>query len=87
MTISDLLKMAESSMKEQKTLWEKEKLLAMSNFSFSHSIFERPVWQTGENQGLFWKGLKTKIVNFIVKISNVYGIDEFTYVALFYGKG
>ena len=28
-----------------KTLWEKEKLLVMSNFSFSHSVFLR-IWGT-----------------------------------------
>ena len=30
----------------RKTLWEKEKLLVMSNFSFSHSVFKRLVLQT-----------------------------------------
>ena len=29
----------------RKTLWEKEKLLVMSNFSFSHSVFKRLVWE------------------------------------------
>ena len=29
-----------------KTLWEKEKLLETSNFSFSHSVFHMPVWRT-----------------------------------------
>ena len=41
-----------------KTQWEKDKLLAMRNFSFSHSVFKRLVLQTRENQGLFGKGLK-----------------------------
>ena len=41
-------------------LWEKEKLLVTSNFSFSHSVFERLVRQTSENQGLFWKELMHK---------------------------
>ena len=49
--------MAESSQKDRKTLWEKEKLLVASNFSFSHSVFKRPVLQTRKNQGLFGKGL------------------------------
>ena len=40
-----------------KTLWEKEKLLYISNFSFSHSIFKRLEMQTLENKGLFGKGL------------------------------
>ena len=40
-----------------KTLWEKEKLLVTSNFSFSHSVFKRLVLQICTNQGLFGKGL------------------------------
>ena len=48
--------MAESSPNRQKTLWEKEKLLIMSNFSFSHIVFKRLVLQTRKNQGLFGKG-------------------------------
>ena len=36
---------------------KKEKLLIMSNFSFSHSVFKRLVMQTHKNQGLFGKGL------------------------------
>ena len=38
-------------------MWEKEKLLVTSNFSFSHSVFKRLVLQTRKNQGLFGKGL------------------------------
>ena len=38
-------------------MWEKEKLLVTSNFSFSHSVSRRPVLQTHKNQGLFGKGL------------------------------
>ena len=49
--------MAESSSSGKKTLWEKEKLLVTSNFSFSHSVFKRLVLQTCKNQGLFGKGL------------------------------
>ena len=43
--------------KGRKTLWKKEKLLVMSNFSFSPSVFKRLVLQTCKNQGLFGKGL------------------------------
>ena len=50
--------MAESSPNGKKTLWEKEKLLVTSNFSFSHSVFKRPLLQTHKNQGLFGKRLK-----------------------------
>ena len=37
--------------------WEKGKLLVMSNFSFSHSVFKRPILQTYQNKGLFGRGL------------------------------
>ena len=53
------MKMADSSPNGKKTLWEKEKLLVTSNFSFFHSVFKRLVLQTRENQGLFGKGLIT----------------------------
>ena len=36
----------------------KEKLLVMSNFSFSHSVFKGLALQTRKNQGLFGKGLR-----------------------------
>ena len=49
--------MAESSPKVQETLWEKEKLLVISTFSFSHRVFKRIILQTLESKGLFWKGL------------------------------
>ena len=45
------------------TLWEKEKLLTMSNFSFSHSVFKRLVLLTRKSQGLFGKGLNRIRVN------------------------
>ena len=44
--------MTESSTNEQKTLWEEEKLLFTSNFSFFHSIFKRLMLQTRKNKGL-----------------------------------
>ena len=44
-TISSLKKRVESSPNEYKTLWEKEKLLVTSNFSFSLSVFKRLVQQ------------------------------------------
>ena len=65
MTISNLMKMAESAQNGQngqKTLGEKEKLLIKSNFSFSNYVFERLVQLTHKNQGLFWKGsMKNKL--------------------------
>ena len=52
------MKIAESSPNGKKTLWEKEKLLVRSNFSFFHSVFKRLILQTRKNQGLCGKGLK-----------------------------
>ena len=49
--------MLESSLKGQKTLWEKEKLLVTSNLSFSYSVFNRLVLQTRRNKGFFGKEL------------------------------
>ena len=49
--------MAKCSPKEKKTLWEKEKLLIMSNFSFSQSVLKTLVLKTRKKQGLFGKGL------------------------------
>ena len=40
-TISNLMKMEESSSTGLKTLLEKEKLLITSKFSFSHSVFKK----------------------------------------------
>ena len=42
-------------------LWEKEKLLVTSNFSFSHSVFKRLVLQTRKKHGLFGKGLTSDL--------------------------
>ena len=41
----------------QKTLWEKEKLLVTSNFSFSHSVFKRLVSQGSQKVSLCGIGL------------------------------
>ena len=59
-TNSNLTEMAESYPNWQKSLWEKEKLLITSNFSFSHSVLKRLVLQTCKNLGLFGKGLTTQ---------------------------
>ena len=63
MTISNLIERTVGSLKGYKTLWEKEKLLVTSHFSFSHRVFQRPVLQTRKNQGLFGKGLKKKLTH------------------------
>ena len=39
-------------------MWEKEKLLVTSNFSFFHSVLKSLIMQTSKNEGLFRKGLK-----------------------------
>ena len=44
----------------RKALWEKEKLLLTSNFSFSLSVFKGLLLQTHKNQGLFGKGFTDK---------------------------
>ena len=43
-------------------MWKKEKLLVMSNFSFSHSVFKRLVLKKCKNQGLFGKGLNSLLI-------------------------
>ena len=40
-----------------KTLWEKEKLVVKSNFSFSHLVSIEPVLQTRKNQACLAKGV------------------------------
>ena len=62
------MKLAETFQKGRKH-WKKEKLLVTSNFFFSHSVFERTLLQTCENQGLFGKGLKS----IFVRIENIVG--------------
>ena len=57
MTISNLMKMAESSPKGQEAWLDEEKLLVMSNFSFSHSVFKGLELQTRKNKGFLGKGL------------------------------
>ena len=54
----NLMKMAEGSPNGWKTIWENEKLLVESNFSFSHSVFKRPVLQTRKTPGLVWESAK-----------------------------
>ena len=51
------MQMAQSTPKGYEALWEKEKLLVKSNFSFSHSVFKRLELQTRKKQGLFGKRL------------------------------
>ena len=58
--------------KKKKTKpWGKEKLLVTSNFSFSHSVFNRLVVLTGKTKGLFGKGLKA-----LVRIQTIFQISS-----------
>ena len=52
--------MVQSFLKGYKTLWEKEKLLIVSNFSFSHSVFKILVLQTRKKPGLNWERVKVQ---------------------------
>ena len=56
MTIFNLMKMVESSLKGVENAVGKGEIVT-SNFSFSHFVFERFSVQTHKNQGLFGKGL------------------------------
>ena len=51
-----------SSLKGSKTLWKKEKMHIMRNFSFSNSVFRRLGLQTCKNKGLFGKGLSYLLI-------------------------
>ena len=55
-----LMGMVESSPKGYKSLWEKEKLLNTSNFSFSCCVVKRLILQKHKNQGLVlvWERVK-----------------------------
>ena len=59
-------------------MWEKEKSLVTSNFSFSHSVFKRLVQQTRKNQGLFGKGLNVyqKLKFALGRVENIMGHGE-----------
>ena len=52
------MKMEESYPFGWKTLWEKEKMLVTSNFSFSHSVFKRLVSQGRQKVSVCGNGLK-----------------------------
>ena len=62
-------------------MWEKEKLLVTSNFSFSHSVFNRLLLQTRKSQGLLGKeltGINKERVNQTEAIKvQIIGINPF----------
>ena len=55
--ISNLMEMEESYPNRYKTLWEKEKLLVTSNFSYSNSVFKWLVYQGRQKVSLCGNGL------------------------------
>ena len=52
----EFVRNAESFPNGYKTLWEKEKLLVTSNFSFSHCVFKRLILQTRKYQACLGRG-------------------------------
>ena len=50
--------MEESYPNRKKTLWEKEKLLVMSNFSFSHSVFKKACFPEVSKGVIVWEWVK-----------------------------
>ena len=50
----------------QKTLWEKEKLLVTSNFSFSHNVFKSCLVLMCQNENLWSKGLTSILFTFSI---------------------
>ena len=64
-----------------------EKLLIMSNFSFSHSVFKSLELQTRKNQGLFGKGLRNMAqVFFLSSGSVITTFFQHSHVFLIQGK-
>ena len=54
-TILNLTKMEGNSSKGYKTLWEKKKLIATDDLSFSQGVSKRVVLQPHKNKSLFGK--------------------------------
>ena len=71
------MKIAKSFPKGLKTLWEKEKVIIMSYFSVSHSVFERLLQQTRKNKSLFGKRLAgtKKILKDLSEKSNPFSLQ------------
>ena len=66
-----ILTMVEGCPTGYKTLWEKDKLLVMSNFSLYHSVFKRVFLQTHKNMGLCGKGFETNELTACIIIGNL----------------
>ena len=58
MTISNLTKMAEGYPNGKKTLWEKEKLLVTSNFSFPPQCFQKACFPGASKGVTVWEWVK-----------------------------
>ena len=69
MTISNLTKMEESYPNGSKTLWGKEKLLVTGNFSFSHSVFKKPIAQGRQKVSLSVNGLSGSFIRIPTRIT------------------
>ena len=63
--------MVEVLQEGRKYCGEKEKLLVMSNVSFSHSVFKRLLLKTRKNKGLFGKGLTLSQTSPFIYVSAV----------------
>ena len=51
-----------------KTLWQKEKLLFLSNFSFSHDVFKSCLLQMRQNAPIGGKGIIVYMTSLIPQI-------------------
>ena len=63
---------------EKKTLWEKDKLLVTSNFSFSHNVFKSCLLFMHQNEYLWSKGLKmAEMAEYVLdRVENIDGKVE-----------
>ena len=69
-------------------MWEKEKLLVMSSFSFSHIVFIRLALQTRKNKSLFGKGLNlAKMMDVVFdRLENILEKEKTSYQKSFFHK-
>ena len=59
-----------SKIRTNKTVWEKEKLLVTSNFSFSHNVFKICLVLMCQNEYLWSKGLNITGINLTVYLNS-----------------
>ena len=65
----------------EKTLWDKEKMLVTSIFSFSHHVLKRLLSQTRQKVSLCGNGLKVGLCG---KELNLYRLYQFPVCVFFY---